>query len=126
MANIIVVDDDPTNTELIKMLLEMEGHDVIPSYDVSRAKAAASPQTNAFVIDCNLARGENGLDLLQDIRRGNTAAQPNSIVIMTSGDYRREVDSIRLGAQKFLLKPYHPNQLTEILNQLLKQEGTVG
>ncbi|HID53325.1 MAG TPA: response regulator [Anaerolineae bacterium] len=126
MANIIVVDDDPTNTELIKMLLEMEGYNVTACYDIDQAKVAATGHSDAFVIDCNLARGANGLDLLHDIRQGQTGASSDTIVIMTSGDYRREAEALRLGAQNFLLKPYQPNDLTDLLNQLLTQDGTIG
>ncbi len=126
MTNIIVVDDDPTNTELIKMLLEMEGYNVTPCYDIAQAKTAAAPDSDAFVIDCNLARGANGLHLLYAIRQGETDAPSDTIVIMTSGDYRRETDALKLGAQKFLLKPYLPNDLTDLLNQLLTQDGTIG
>ncbi len=126
MTNIIVVDDDTTNTELIKMLLEMEGYNVAPCYDIDQAKTAAAPDSDAFVIDCNLARGANGLHLLHAIRQGETDAPSDTIVIMTSGDHRREEDALRLGAQKFLLKPYQPTALTDLLNQLLTQDGTIG
>lgn len=126
MAHIIVVDDDPTNTELIKMLLEMEGYNVTACYDIDQAKAAATGQSDAFVVDCNLARGANGLNLLHAIRQGQTGAPSDTVVIMTSGDYRREADALKLGAQKFLLKPYQPNELTDLLYQLLKQDGTIG
>ncbi len=120
MAHIIVVDDDPTNTELIKLLLEMEGYEVTPCYDIDQAKTAAATAPDAFVIDCNLARGANGLQLLHAIRQGKTAADPQTAVIMSSGDHRLEEDALRLGAQMFLVKPYPATQLTDVLNQLLE------
>ncbi|MEZ4590277.1 MAG: response regulator [Chloroflexota bacterium] len=123
MTQIIVVDDDNTNASLIKMLLELDGFNVEACEDQEKAEAAATPQTKAFVIDCHLARGRSGLDLLRAIRAGDTEAAVETAVIITSGDYRRETESIDAGADLFLLKPYPPNDLSEAINNLLKKGG---
>lgn len=119
MPNIIVLDDDPTNAGLTKMLLELEGFSVISCADIEQAVTASQPTTDAFVLDINLARGASGLDLLKQIRAGETEATADTVVIMTSGDYRREEESITLGASTFLLKPYSPDILSSTLNKML-------
>lgn len=124
MTQIIVVDDDNTNSSLIKMLLELDGFSVETCEDQKNAEAAASAKTKAFVIDCHLARGRSGLDLLRAIRAGETKAKIETAVIITSGDYRREEESMKSGANLFLLKPYPPNALSEVINQILAQGAT--
>jgi two-component system chemotaxis response regulator CheY len=124
MTQIIVVDDDNTNSSLIKMLLELDGFSVETCEDQNKAEAAASPQTKAFVIDCHLARGRSGLDLLRAIRTGETNADGKTAVIITSGDYRREEEAIKSGANLFLLKPYPPNTLSEVITKILAQGAT--
>lgn len=119
MAHVMLVDDDRTNSSLIKMLLEMDGFSVTLCPDVARAKAAAGDGIDAFVVDCNLARGDDGIDLLQSIRRGETAAAANVAVIMTSGDDRRRNESMNNGANCFLLKPYPPSTLSTELTNIL-------
>lgn len=126
MSKIIVVDDDTTNAELIKMLLELDGFSVLPFGDVATAQAATSADTNVFVVDCRLARGANGVELLTAVREGRTAAPTNAIVIMTSGDYRLEQATLDAGADCFLLKPYSPTILTSTINELLGKEGKGG
>lgn len=126
MSKIIVVDDDSTNAELIRLLLELDGFSVTPCMDIAQAETAASPETDAFVIDINLSRGTSGLDLLRDIRQGKTNANSEAIVIMTSGDHRRQNESMQNGASYFLLKPYPPEELSAILNRLLNGEGSSG
>ncbi len=121
MSKIIVVDDDPTNITLIQMLLELDGFTVIACGDVDGAKAAAAADTSAFVVDYHLARGSKGLDLLHAVRRGETAAPQDTIVIITSGDYRCEAETMEAGANLFLLKPYSPNTLSQELNQQLQR-----
>lgn len=124
MTQIIVVDDDNTNSSLIKMLLELDGFSVETCEDQNKAENAASPHTKAFVIDCHLARGRSGLDLLRAIRAGETEAKKDTAVIITSGDYRQEEESLTSGANLFMLKPYPPNSLSERLTDLLAKGAT--
>ncbi len=119
MPRIVVVDDDPSNSSLIKLLLEMDGYSVVTSPDIASAKVMADGDTDAFLIDYHLARGANGLDLLRDIRQGNTPASADSVVIVTSGDYRRESEAREAGANKFMLKPYPADALSQELSRLL-------
>ena len=120
MNTIILVDDDRTNTTLIRMLLEMDGFEVVVSPDIARAQNAAQNGADAFVIDCNLAQGDDGIELLQAIREGQTAVNSDIPVIMTSGDDRRQPEANKAGATKFLIKPYSPSTLSEQLNHLLE------
>ncbi len=119
MSSVIVVDDDPTNAGLLKMLLELDGFTVHSCADIPQALEATSEDISAYVVDINLARGANGLDLLTKIRKSETEAKSDCVVIMTSGDYRREDESIERGASTFLLKPYSPDVLSTTLNELL-------
>ena len=119
MTQIIVVDDDNTNSSLIKMLLELDGFSVETCEDQTKAEKAATANTKAFVIDCHLARGRSGLDLLRAVRAGETNAKKETAVIITSGDYRQEKESLESGANLFMLKPYPPNSLSETLTNLL-------
>lgn len=122
MTQIVVVDDDNTNSSLIKMLLELDGFTVAACEDQEKATAATTSETQAFVIDCHLARGRSGLDLLKAVRAGETEAKTETAVIITSGDYRRENESMELGANLFLLKPYPPNKLSEVITDILSTD----
>lgn len=124
MKTIIVVDDDLTNTSLLKMLLEIEGYHVITCKNIEEAKTAASDNADGFVVDCHLAGGVNGLSLLRDIRAGKTAVASNSVVIMASGDHRLQDESLESGADNFFLKPYSPTELSAELSKLLTKERT--
>ena len=119
MHKIILVDDDRTNANLIKMLLEMDGFEVEVSPDIQGTYKVVDANVDAFIIDCNLARGDNGLELLRAIRNGNTLVESSLPVIMTSGDDRRSKEADDLGATTFLLKPYSPSRLSEELRKLL-------
>jgi DNA-binding response OmpR family regulator len=123
MPRIVVVDDDPTNTTLVKMLLELEGFAVEACSDLDAARASTDESTDAFLIDYHLARGIKGLDLVREIRDGETAASRDVVVIVASGDIRRDSAAREAGADLFLLKPYKPETLFRRLNELLTSKG---
>jgi len=116
MIRIILVDDDRTNGSLTKMLLEMQGFQVTVSPTLAKAQEAADEGVDAFIVDCHLSEGDSGLDLLEAVRHGETAADPTTPIIMTSGDSRQEEIASRKGASIFLLKPYPISALAEQLN----------
>ena len=126
MKTIIVVDDDLTNTSLLQMLLEIEGYQVNTCKNISEALVAANTGADGFVVDCHLAGGISGLSLLRDIRAGKTAVTPNTVVIMASGDHRIEKESLESGADRFLLKPYSPTELSSELSKLLAEREHSG
>jgi CheY-like chemotaxis protein len=119
MGTVILVDDDRTNTTLIKMLLELDGFRVIACPGESQALDASSNGVDVFIIDCNLAQGEDGIELLRAIRSGRTPAAFDCPVVMTSGDDRRSGEAELAGATRFLLKPFSPNSLSELLHTLM-------
>ena len=120
MSQIIVVDDDSANAMLLQMLLEMDGFSVAACQTAQEAEETITPGTEAFIIDVNLARGLSGIDLLQSVRAGQTTAAKDAVVVMTSGDHRREPDCQQAGANLFLLKPYTPKIISERIRQLLE------
>ena len=119
MRTIILVDDDYSNSKLMAMLLEMDGFTVTICPDVRQARLAASNGADAFVIDCNLASDDDGIDFLKEIRGGETDASVEIPVIMTSGDDRRLQAAEKAGATEFLLKPFSPTDLSQKLDNLL-------
>lgn len=125
-AKIIVVDDDHTNTELAKMLLEFEGFEVITADTLAAARALATPDVSAFIIDYHLTRDEKGIDLLRDIRAGKTDTPRDCISIISSGDYRSAQDAMKAGATLFLSKPYSIEILVTHLRNLLAKGGIRG
>lgn len=125
-VKIVIVDDDSTNTELAKILLELEGFEVVTADTLATARAAATSDTNAFIIDYHLTRDEKGIELLRDVRAGRTDAPRDCISIVSSGDHRSEVDVLEAGATLFLSKPYSIEMLVAHLRRLLAEGGTRG
>lgn len=119
MAKIIVVDDDYSTTALIRMLLEMEGYAVSTFTNTAEALTAATNGVSAFIIDCYLGKDAGGIDMLRAVRRHTDDAIRNAPIIMVSGDQRIAKTVMSEGADRFMLKPYSPNDLANEINQLI-------
>jgi CheY-like chemotaxis protein len=113
MARILLADDDNTMVTLLKTLLNMEGYQVSTLMDKvgDILENIRNAKPDVLLIDIFLG-DQNGLDIVRQIRQ---MPDLNHIrIIMVSGvDKAREC--LAAGADVFLLKPYMPNELFEIL-----------
>jgi DNA-binding response OmpR family regulator len=117
MARIAIAEDDQTMVTLLTTLLKMDGFDVRPvdaDEDVSAVVEREMP--DVLVLDVHLSR-QNGLDILDAIRRSDIAR--NAHIIMISGLNMKE-ECMRHGADDFLLKPFMPDDLLKLLRKNVK------
>ncbi|MCI0551571.1 MAG: response regulator [Anaerolineae bacterium] len=114
MAKILLAEDDPTMISLLKTLLKMEGFDVVTlDVDADVPMAVQHEMPDAVLMDVHLG-GQNGLQILESIRQNRDLA--NVRVVMTSGLNVKD-ECIRRGASAFLLKPFMPDDLINVLKQ---------
>ena len=115
MPTILLVDDDRTMVGLLRSLLKLNGFDTIDGAGGAQLlETARARKPDVILMDVFLA-GQDGTALLTSLRRDPAlAAIP---VIMTSGMEMSD-ECRRLGADEFLLKPYQPETLVELLRRL--------
>ena len=113
MLKILLADDDYTMVALLKTLLAMEGYQVVTlldkTGDIMDNIRAAKP--DVLLIDIYLGE-HNGLDVVREIRKMQDMNKMR--IIMASGIDKTE-ECMAAGADAFLLKPYMPNELFDIL-----------
>lgn len=112
MAKILLAEDDATMVSLLKTLLRMEGFEVVAldaGADITRAVEHEKP--DVLFMDVHLG-DQSGMQVLQSIRKSRKNA--NLRIVMTSGLNMRD-ECIRSGASAFLLKPFMPDDLINIL-----------
>ena len=111
-ARLAVVDDDPAFSDYLTTLLGSRGYDVkayTSGADLLQA-LGAGPAPDVVLLDV-LMPGMNGLETLKAAREANPAVQ----VIMLSGQQvpATIVDSVRLGAVDYVVKPDDPEGIGE-------------
>ena len=114
MPKILLAEDDPTMVSLLKTLLTMEGFEVVAldvKTDIPAAIAAETPEN--LMIDVHLG-DQNGLEVVEKIRSISENKDLN--IVMASGlDVREEC--LRRGANHFLLKPFMPDDLLNLMKK---------
>jgi CheY-like chemotaxis protein len=114
MSKIMLAEDDQTMVTLLETLLGMEGYQVVSlgvRDDVFESVRREQP--DVLLLDVHLPH-VNGLDVLDQVR-GDDGTKDLKVV-MTSG-LNVEDECLESGANGFLLKPYMPDDLLDILKQ---------
>ena len=116
MPRIMLAEDDLTMVTLLKTLLDMEGYQVIAltvGDDIFESVRKERP--DVLLLDVHLPHA-NGLDVLDQVRADDETKDLK--VVMTSG-LNLEDECMHHGANSFLLKPYMPDDLLDILKRNL-------
>jgi len=117
----MLIDDDFIVLDLLKTLLEMEGYEVVAfSLNEDIVESIKKNQPAAVLMDGYLRTspgGEReGLNFLAQIREIPELAKTK--VIMSSG-INLNIESKEAGADGFLHKPYMPEELIDLVKQIL-------
>jgi len=111
--SILVVDDEALTLRTIGRALQAEGYEVtVASSGEDAIKAFTAEHTDLALLDVVLP-GIDGIEVLRQIRRIN----PATVVLMMSAYHMvdRAVESMKLGAYDYLIKPFH---ITDLLNTI--------
>jgi CheY-like chemotaxis protein len=113
MLKILLADDDYTMVALLKTLLGMEGYRVATLMDKSGdlLENIRLEKPDTLLIDIFLG-DRNGLDIVRQVRQSPDFDHIK--IILTSGIDKTK-ESLAAGADGFLLKPYMPDQLLDLL-----------
>jgi len=117
--NILVVDDDVSNTDIVKLILESHGHRVSVSYSGKDAmQKVVQVRPDLAVLDVKMP-DVDGYAVCKFIK-GHPALSPVKVILLTSQDLEKNVrNAEEAGADAFLEKPCSVEKLIETVNRLL-------
>jgi DNA-binding response OmpR family regulator len=117
---LFLVEDDTTIADMLSAYLEREGYDVIRSMDGESALTLFRNITpNLVILDLNLP-GKSGLEILPTLRAG--MAGPILVLSARIGEDDR-VESLELGADDFIAKPFSARELLARINRHLHRDS---
>jgi DNA-binding response OmpR family regulator len=122
-ALILVVDDDDDIRTLLDRTLGADGFRVTLAADATTAVAAiAARPPDLVVLDLMLGL-DDGLDLLDTIRRTNDTP----VILLTGkGAESDRVLGLKLGADDYLVKPFSPAELSARITSVLRRSRPGG
>ncbi|HEX4325624.1 MAG TPA: protein kinase [Burkholderiales bacterium] len=121
MANILVVEDDPTIRELVRLHLASANHDVITASDGLQGLQLAVNRLPDIIVSDVQMPNMDGFGMLAAVRANEqTASIP--VIFLTALDDRDSFrKSMNLGADDFLNKPVKRNELLNAITGRLKR-----
>jgi DNA-binding response OmpR family regulator len=118
MAQILVVDDDPTVREVVVSYLRANQHDVREAPDGETALRLADELAADLVVLDLMLPGIDGLEVCRRLRD----AGPVPIIMLTAlGAETDRVVGLELGADDYVTKPFSPRELTLRVDSVLRR-----
>jgi DNA-binding NtrC family response regulator len=121
MAQILIIDDEPDTLATLKAILELEGHEVFVALN-GKAGIQSYSECRPELVICDLFMPiKNGLETIHELR--GRFGDVKIIAISGGGHIFCWPDSLQMaeyfGALKSIAKPFHPHQLSILINEVL-------
>jgi DNA-binding response OmpR family regulator len=123
VTSILVVDDEPRISRLVRDYLDRAGLRVIEAHDgPSALDAFRSHRPDLIIIDLGLP-GMDGLDVIRQVRSGSDVP---IIILSARSEETDRVVGLELGADDYVVKPFGPKELVARVRALLRRVEAVG
>lgn len=123
MDRILVVDDEPSILELIRVNLEREGFGVDTASDGPAAlEAARHGQPDLILLDVMLP-GLDGLAVCRALHNDSVTRDIPIIMLSARGDELDKVLGLEMGADDYITKPFSPRELLARIKARLRRKS---
>ncbi|GAA4393414.1 response regulator transcription factor [Tsukamurella soli] len=123
--HILIADDDPVVSDVVRRYLERDGFAVTVVGDGAAATAVlAGPRAVDLAVLDVMMPAPDGIALCRDIR-ANAAAGPGlPVVLLTAlGEEEDRVTGLEAGADDYVTKPFSPRELALRVQSVLRRTG---
>src|SRR5574339_768863 len=120
-AKILVIDDEPSITNLVTAYLKPEGYEVYTAADgIAGLKAARAFKPDLILLDVMLP-GTDGIEVLTRLRR-----ESDVYVIMLTArtEETDKIVGLSVGADDYVTKPFSPRELVARVKAALRRLKT--
>ncbi|MCX5735814.1 MAG: sigma-54 dependent transcriptional regulator [candidate division NC10 bacterium] len=121
MSRILVVDDEPGMRDLLRILLEKEGHEVLTAADGTAGLAQATSHELDLVISDIKMPGLDGVGLLSALRE--RALTMPVIMVTAYAESDSAIQAMKQGAFDYLTKPFKVDEIRLVIRRALAEAG---
>jgi twitching motility two-component system response regulator PilH len=119
VANILIIDDSPTDVRVFTMLLERAGHRVDSVNNAEDGIERVRATRPDLVIMDVIMPGMNGFQATRTLTRDPVTADVPIVIITTKSMETDRVWGMRQGAKAFITKPVNEKELLTCIDELL-------
>jgi len=117
--HVLVVDDEPHITQLLKNLLELEGIKVETASNVADAMALVEKEKPSLIITDMMMPDMDGYSFIRQLRKNPETAKIKIVVLTVLDAFEEIRKSVLLGADDYISKPFDPQELLWMVKRLL-------
>jgi two-component system, OmpR family, response regulator ResD len=118
--SVLVVDDEPTITEVVSRYLERAGYSARTAADgLEAVRIADEYRPDLVVLDVMLPELD-GLQVLRRLRDGEGGRTP-VILLTAKGEQDDKLAGLRSGADDYVVKPFSPSELVARVDAVLRR-----
>jgi CheY-like chemotaxis protein len=118
---VLVVDDTSQIRMLIRLNLELEGHEVEEAADgeacLARLRDASLPRPDVVTMDA-VMEPRDGWSTVQEIRRDPALADLPVVMVTASVQAHQAARARSVGVDALVAKPFEPTALVEVVERL--------
>lgn len=116
--NILIIEDDPQIGDVVRLLLEQDGFEVVLALDGPEGlRRLYETQPDLVILDLMLPQMD-GWEVCRRIRELSTVP----VIIMTSRRSDEEkIKGLRIGADDYIVKPFNPQELGARVHAVLRR-----
>ena len=115
---ILVVDDNPTNLEVLRIRLSAQGYEVVTAVDGEDA-LARELEPDLVLLDVMMPKLD-GISVLKELKADTTLRFIPVILVTAKSDTRDIVDGLEAGGDDYLTKPFEQAALVARVRSLLR------
>ncbi len=117
-GSILVVDDEPTITDVVSRYLERAGYSTRIAGDGAHALRLAGESRPDLVVLDLMMPGMDGLEVMRRLREHERI----SVILLTAkGEHTDRIIGLRLGADDYVVKPFSPAELVARVDAVLRR-----
>jgi twitching motility two-component system response regulator PilH len=119
MAQILIVDDSPTEIHVLTTILEKHGHTIITASDGEDGVVRARADKPDLILMDVVMPGMNGFQATRQLSKDPDTAQIPIIIVTTKDQETDRVWGLRQGAKDYLTKPVDEEALMKKVSTLM-------
>jgi DNA-binding response OmpR family regulator len=122
-AKILIVDDDLQSLKLVGLMLQRRGYTIVAARGGEQALAKAESDAPDLIILDVMMPDLDGLEVCRRLRSQPATSQIPVIIFTAKAQVGDKVDGFQSGADDYITKPIHPNDLAARVDAALQRSA---
>ncbi len=106
-GTVLIIEDDPDINHMLRLLLRQNGYETVSAYSGTEGVLVHGREVSLILLDLMLP-GRSGEEIIRELKQKHRVP----VIIMSAiHDVKKKVDLFSLGADDYVTKPFHNEEL---------------